>query len=70
MRIIGGEHIAPLLLLFKGQSLTEDEVSQIVQALRVDGVANDMLDWQPVYTALDPVEARAAIVSWKTDAAE
>ena len=70
MHLIGGEHIAPLLLMLKGQSLSVDEVSQVVRALRVDGVANDMLHWQPVYTALDPVEARATVVSWLTDAAE
>ena len=70
LRLIGGEHIAPLLLLLKGQSLSVDKAMEIVQALRGNIPESNMPDWQSVYAALDPVESRAAIASWKSGAAE
>lgn len=70
LRLIGSEHAAPLLLLLKGLSLPVDEVAEIVPALRGNQAAPVLPDWQPVYAAMDPVEARAAIASWKSDAAE
>ncbi len=70
LRLIGSEQVAPLLLLLKGQSLSTDEVAEIILALRGNNADNAIPDWQPVYAALDPVEARAAIASWKLDAME
>ena len=70
LRLMGSEHVAPLLLLLKGQSLTANEVAQIIAALRGNIADPAMPDWQSVYAELDSVEARAAIASWKSDAAE
>jgi hypothetical protein len=70
LRLIGSEHVASLLLLLKGQSLSADEVTEIITALRGNCADNVVPDWQAVYAELDPVEARAAIASWKTDATE
>ena len=70
LRLIGSEYVAPLLLVLKGQSLSTDAVAKIIPALRGNIADPVTPDWHPFYTALDPVEARAAIASWKSDAAE
>ncbi len=70
LRLIGGDHVAPLLLLLKGQSVSADDMAQIVSAFRGNGVGGNTQDWRPVYAALDSVEARAAIASWKSGFAQ
>lgn len=70
LRLIGSEHVAPLLLLLKGQSLSADEVTEIIPALRGNSADNAVPDWQAVYAELNAVEARVAIASWKMDATE
>jgi hypothetical protein len=68
LRLIGSEHVAPLLLLLKGQSQTIDDASKIIAALR-GNVADKsgMSDWRTTYEKLDPVEARAAVATWKLE---
>jgi hypothetical protein len=70
LRLLGSEHITPLLLLLKGQSLSAADVAEIMPALRGNSAGNAIADWQNVYATLDPVEVRAAIASWKMDATE
>ena len=70
LRLIGSEHVAPLLVLLKGQGLSVDKVTQIVPALRGNTADTALPDWPSAYTAADPVEARAAIVSWNAGTTE
>lgn len=68
MRLIGGDHVAPLLLLLKGQSLAVGEVPNVMSALRGNVTDNYGLDdCQAAYERLDPVEARAAVATWKLE---
>ena len=70
LRLIGGEHPAPLLLLLKGQSLSADDVAEILPVLRGNSGDTSSFHWGAVYDALDAVEARAAIASWRSGATE
>jgi hypothetical protein len=70
LRLIGSEHVAPLLLLLKGQGLSVNEVAEIITALRGQALDDSMAGWQSVYAELDPVEARAAITSWTSGVSE
>jgi hypothetical protein len=68
LRLIGGDYVAPLLLLLKGQSLAATEAAAILSALRANVAGKDSVDdWHTLYEALDPVEARAAVAAWKLD---
>ena len=70
IRLIGSEHVTPLLVLLKGQGLSVGTVAEIIPALRGTMVDTASPDWQSVYAELDPVEARAAITSWTSDVTE
>ena len=70
LRLIGSEHVAPLLLLLKAQGVSVDEVAEIITALRGKITDAALPDWRSVYTALDVVEARAAIASWNAGTTE
>jgi hypothetical protein len=70
LRLIGGDHVTPLLLLLKGQSVPAAEAVEILAALRGNDARNDVPEWGSVYALLDPVEARAAIASWKPGIAQ
>lgn len=70
LRLISSEHIAPLLVLLKGQGLSVDTVTEIIPALRGNTADTASPHWQSSYAELDPVEARAAIMSWNAGAKE
>jgi hypothetical protein len=70
LRLCASDHVAPMLLLLKGQNVRGPDASEILTALRGNSTGNDLSDWLSIYTALDPVEARAAVGSWKLDAAK
>lgn len=70
LRLIGSEYVAPLLLLLKGQSLSVANVADIILVLRGNCVDNSLPDWPSLYAAMDSVDARAAIASWKPGADE
>lgn len=70
LRLIGSEHVAPMLVLLKGQGLSVDKATEIIPALRGNTADTASLDWQAAYAKLDPVEARAAIMSWNAGATE
>ena len=69
LRLISSEHLAPLLVLLKGQGVSADQINEIIPALRGNTTDAALPDWQSAYAALNPVEARAAIMSWNADIA-
>ena len=70
LRLIGSEHVAPLLMLLNGQGLSVDKATEIIPALRGNTADTASPNWQSVYAELDTVEARAAIMSWNAGAPE
>ena len=70
LRLIGGEHVAPLLLLLKSQSMSIEAAAEFIPALRGHVADNAVPDWEAAYAALDAVDARASIASWKSDIVE
>lgn len=65
LRLIGGGHVAPLLLLLKGQETETHTALEIVIALRSAFGNSDMPDIRDAYLAIDPIEARVAIETWR-----
>jgi hypothetical protein len=70
LRLCASEHVASSLVLLKAQNISTPAASDILLALRGSSAGLDLSEWGTAYAALDPVEARAAIGSWKLGAAE
>ncbi len=69
LRLIGGHHPAPLLLLLKGLGIATDTALAIVQALKGKEALDTFTNLGSDYASLDSFDARAAILSWREEAA-
>ncbi len=65
LRLMGADHPAAFLLLLKASEISAEAALAILTALKGKGLADAFPDCDTVYRAIEPIEARAAVHSWR-----